>query len=137
MKLKNLRKKIDKIDTEMVSLLNKRAAIAKSVGKLKDSTKSGIYVPDREAEIYKNLSRENKGPLPEGALRAIYREIMSSSLALEKGLKIAYLGPEATFTNIAAMKKFGSQVSYLSCNSIAEVFRDVPLREQAHSGCIG
>ena len=125
MRLKNLRKKIDSVDKEIVGLLNKRASIAKDVGRLKDRAKSGVYVPDREAEIYDNLSRQNKGPLPGKALRAIYREIMSSSLALERSLKIAYLGPEATFTHIAAIKKFGSQVKYSPCNSITEVFREV------------
>ena len=125
MRLKNLRKKIDSVDKEIVGLLNKRASIAKDVGRLKDRAKSGVYVPDREAEIYENLSRENKGPLSDKALGAIYREIMSSSLALERSLKIAYLGPEATFTHIAAIKKFGSQVRYSPCNSITEVFREV------------
>ena len=125
MRLKNLRKKIDSVDKEIVGLLNKRASIAKNVGRLKDRTKSRVYVPDREAEIYDHLSRENKGPLSDKALRAIYREIMSSSLALERSLKIAYLGPEATFTHIAAIKKFGSQVRYSPCNSITEVFREV------------
>ncbi|NQV04115.1 MAG: prephenate dehydratase [Candidatus Omnitrophica bacterium] len=125
MRLKNLRKKIDSVDKEIIGLLNKRASITKDVGRLKDRTKSGVYVPDREAEIYNNLSRENKGPLSGKALRAIYREIMSSSLALGRSLKIAYLGPEATFTHIAAIKKFGSQVKYSPCNSITEVFRAV------------
>ena len=125
MKLKSLRKKIDNIDREIIQLLNKRASVAKSVGHLKDRAKSGVYVPDREAEIYENISKENKGPLSDKALRSIYREVMSSSLALERSLKIAYLGPEATFTHIAAIKKFGSQVRYSPCNSITEVFREV------------
>ncbi|MFC1624195.1 prephenate dehydratase [Candidatus Omnitrophota bacterium] len=127
MKLTSLRKKIDSIDKEITLLLNKRASLAKNVGKLKNRTGSGIYVPGREAAIYKNILGKNKGPLSDNALRAIYREIMSSSLSLEKSLSIAYLGPEATFTNIAAIKKFGSQVEYSSCNSITEVFREVEL----------
>lgn len=125
MKLSNLRKKIDKIDDEIIQLLNERASLAKSVGKLKTRAGKGVYVPDREAEVYENISKKNKGPFPTGALKAIYREIMSGSLALEKNLKIAYLGPEATFTNLAAIKKFGSQVNYSPCSSITEVFRDV------------
>ncbi len=125
MKLKNLRKKIDNIDKEIILLLNKRATVAKSVGRLKSRAGKGVYVPDREAEIYTNISEKNKGPLSESALKAIYREIMSGSLALDKSLKIAYLGPEATFTHLAAIKKFGSQVRYSSCSSITEVFREV------------
>lgn len=125
MRLKSLRRKIDDIDARIVRLLNERASVAKDVGKLKCRAGSGIYMPDREAEIYGNLLRDNKGPLSDEALRSIYREIMSSSLALEKSLDIAYLGPEATFTNIAAIKKFGSRVNYSPNNSITEVFREV------------
>jgi len=125
MKLPSLRKKIDAIDKQLIVLLNKRASLAKGVGKLKHRAGSGVYVPDREAEIYTNILAENNGPLSDNALKAIYREIMSSSLALEKSLNIAFLGPEATFTNLAAIKKFGSSVKYSSCNSITEVFREV------------
>jgi len=67
----------------------------------------------------------NKGPLPAASLEAIYREIMSSSLALEKPLKVAYLGPEATFTHLAALKRFGSQVQFVACEGIADVFLEV------------
>lgn len=125
MELLNLRKKIDNIDGKIISLLNERASVAKKVGKLKSRKGHGIYVPDREAQIYKNILTKNKGPLSNDALRAIYREIMSGSLALEKRLNIAYLGPEATFTHLAAIKKFGSQVRYSSCTSITDVFREV------------
>jgi len=127
MRLTNLRRKIDNIDKRIISLLNKRASVAKKVGRLKSHAGKTVYVPDREAEIYKNILKESKGPLSHSALKAIYREIMSGSLALEKSLTIAYLGPEATFTHIAAIKKFGSQVEYSSCNSITEVFRAVEL----------
>ncbi|MFC1667369.1 prephenate dehydratase [Candidatus Omnitrophota bacterium] len=127
MKLTSLRKKIDSIDGQITSLLNMRASIVKDVGRLKNRTGTGVYVPDREAEIYKNISDGNKGPLSDKALKAIYREIMSGSLSLEKPLKIAYLGPEATFTQLAAIKKFGSQVNYLPCNSITKVFREVEI----------
>ncbi len=124
-KLTNLRKKIDKIDKEIILSLNNRASLAENVGKLKSRAGKGVYAPDREAQIYKNILGKNKGPLSDKALEAIYREIMSGSLALERDLTIAYLGPEATFTHLAAIKKFGSQVDYSSCNSITEVFRDV------------
>jgi len=125
MKLASLRKKIDNIDKEITLLLNKRADLAQDVGKLKSRAGKGVYVADREAQIYRNILSKNKGPLSDKALEAIYREVMSGSLALERDLTIAYLGPEATFTHLAAMKKFGSQVEYSSCNSITEVFGDV------------
>jgi chorismate mutase / prephenate dehydratase len=125
MKLKNLRDKIDNIDKRIITLLNERAGAAKDIGKMKTSTGKGVYVPDRESEIYRNILDKNKGPLSTAALKAVYREIMSASLALEKNLKIAYLGPETTFTNLAAVKKFGSQVEYLPCADITAVFREV------------
>lgn len=125
MKLKSLRGKIDDIDKKIIALLNERAAVAKNIGSLKNRAGSGIYMPDREAQIYKNILRQNKGLLSHKALSAIYREIMSSSLALEKSLNIAFWGPEASFTHLAAIKKFGSQVRYSSCDNITDVFREV------------
>lgn len=125
MKLFNLRKKIDDIDKKIIRLLNARASLAKGAGKLKNLAGSGVYAPDREIQIYGNILNQNKGPLSKNALTAIYREIMSSSLALEKSLNIAYWGPETSFTHQAAIKKFGSQVRYTPCNSITDVFREV------------
>jgi chorismate mutase/prephenate dehydratase len=125
MRLVTLRKRIDDIDKEIIGLLNKRAGVVKEVGKLKRHAGSGVYVPDREAQIYENILKQNRGPLSGNALKAIYREIMSSSLTIEKKLNTAYLGPETTFTHLAAIKKFGSQVRYAPCNSITEVFREV------------
>lgn len=125
MKLKSLRKKIDNVDKNIIKFLNQRASMVKDIGAVKTKTGSGIYMPDREAQIYKNILRENKGPLSDKALAAIYREVMSSSLALEKDLNIAFWGPEASFTHLASIKKFGSQVDYSSCDSITDVFREV------------
>ncbi|MDD5130645.1 MAG: prephenate dehydratase [Candidatus Omnitrophica bacterium] len=125
MRLDKLRKKIDSFDRKLINLLNQRAAATKDIGKIKVSSGKCIYVPEREAQVLKRISRLNKGPLNRGALEAIYREVMSASLALEKPLKIAYLGPQASFTNLAAMKKFGSQVNYIACNNITDVFVEV------------
>jgi len=124
-KLSELRKNINGIDKKIITLLNNRASAAKVIGKLKKEAGVSIYTPEREVEIYENIIKENKGPLPNGALFAIYREIMSGSLGLEKKLKIAYLGPEATFTHQAGIKKFGSNVEYYACPTITDVFRDV------------
>jgi len=125
MNLKKLRKKIDAIDKNITGLLNSRARITLEVGKIKQKKGSGVYSPDRERQILNNLSLINKGPLSQAALEAIYREIMSSSLSLNKTLKIAYLGPEATFTHLAALKRFGSQVEFIACDSITDVFLEV------------
>ena len=119
------RKKIDGIDAKVISLLNQRAKLSLAIGREKVKHKKGIYAPDREKEVLTKIKMANQGPLNPGALEAIYREIMSSSLSLEKELKIAYLGPRASFTNLAAERKFGSQVEYISCANIPEVFQRV------------
>jgi len=125
MSLSKLRKKIDALDRKLINLLNLRAQATKKIGKIKINTGKSIYAPERELEVLRKIAGLNRGPLKKGALEAIYREVMSASLALEKPLKIAYLGPAASFTNLAAIKKFGSQVNYVACNSIVEVFLEV------------
>ncbi|MBI4982077.1 MAG: prephenate dehydratase [Candidatus Omnitrophica bacterium] len=125
MNLKSLRRQIDGIDKKLTDLLNLRAKITLSVAKEKEKNGRSIYSPDREREVLKKIASENKGPLTVNALEAIYREIMSSSLALEKGLKIAYLGPQASFSHLAALKRFGTQLEYVACESIPGVFLEV------------
>lgn len=122
MSLKKLRVSIDSIDSKILKLLNERAKITLRVGSVKSKRNESIYVPEREAEVYEKLADSNKGPLSNAALQAIYREIMSSALGLEKPIKIAYLGPEFTFTHLASMKKFGSGVEYSGCSTITSVF---------------
>lgn len=129
MSLTHLRKKIDVIDSKMVSLLNERARVSLEIGKEKIKTKSGIYSPNREKEVFNHLASLNKGPTTDEALKAIYREVMSSSLSLEKNLNIAYLGTEGSFTHLAANKKFGSQIKYVSCVTIPDVFKKVENEE--------
>ena len=123
--MKNLRKKIDRIDKNLTRLLNTRAAITLNIGRLKRKLGEGVYSSNREKEVLEKISRLNKGPLTADALKGIYREIMSCSLSLEKPLKVAYLGPEASFTHLAALRRFGSQVKYAPLNSITDVFGDV------------
>ncbi|OIO80749.1 MAG: prephenate dehydratase [Candidatus Omnitrophica bacterium CG12_big_fil_rev_8_21_14_0_65_43_15] len=123
--LSKLRKKIDSIDKNILELLNQRAGITLSIGKVKAKKKASAYVPNREKEVYDNILKLNKGPLKDDTLRAVYREIMSGSLALEKSLKVSYLGPAATFTHLAALKKFGSSVKYYPASSITEIFAEV------------
>lgn len=125
MRLNKSRHNIDRIDRKLVSLLNRRAKETLRVRKIKKILKKGLYAPHREKKIYKNVVKINKGPLSEKSIRAVYREIMSSSLSLEKTIKIAYLGPSLTFTHLAALSKFGSSVKYIDCNGIGEVFNEV------------
>ena len=125
MTLEKMRRKIDILDRKLVNLLNLRAKITKEIGNEKINTGKSIYSPEREMQVLRKAACLNKGPLKKGALEAIYREIMSASLALEKLLKIAYMGPEASFSNLAALKRFGSQVKFVACGSIPEVFLEV------------
>ena len=99
MSLKSIRKKIDAIDEKLVGLLNARAELSLAVGLEKLKHNKGIYAPDREKEVITKIKNLNHGPMTQEAFEAIYREIMSSSLSLEKSLKISYLGPKASFTN--------------------------------------
>jgi len=125
MELKAIRKRIDRLDESIVSCLNKRAELALAVARAKRMQGKSMYSPDREQQVLKNVRGLARGPLEADALAAIYREVISSSLALEKKLRVAYLGPQATFTHQAALKRFGSQADFSSCASIADVFADV------------
>jgi len=125
MNLKTLRKKVDSIDKKIIQLLNSRANTAKTIAKTKLKAGKSIYSPDRELEVLKRINVLNKGPLASVGLQSIYREIMSSSLSMCKPLRVAYLGPEASFSNLAALKRFGSQLKYVPCASITDVFEGV------------
>ncbi len=119
------RAKIDAIDVKLLELLNERAEIAHEIGSIKKTNGQEIYAPEREETLLRSLVEKNQGRLPAHSVRAIYREIMSASLALEKDLRIAYLGPEATWTHQAARQKFGASVHYSPQPSIPDVFLDV------------
>lgn len=134
-KLKILRKKIDEIDDQILTLLNKRARTTMEIAKVKKREKVEYYLPHREEEIYKRLKKRNRGPFPDKALEEVYREIISASRSLEKSLRIAYLGPKATFTHLASMTKFGSAPTYLPVKSIADVFSEVE-KERADYGVV-
>ncbi len=124
-KLNDLRKEIDRIDSRIVELINKRGKVSCDIGHIKKTGKQPLYSPDRESQIYGRIAKKNRGPLKDKSVKAIYREIMSACLSLEQPMSVAYLGPEFTFTHQAALKNFGSSVNYLSCDSIPDVFREV------------
>ena len=125
MDLDTLRKKIDEIDQQVLKLLNERVRNAAEIGRVKHEQGAQVYVASREEQVLQKLSSLNEGPLTEAAIRAIYREIMSAAIALEKPMCIAYLGPEATFTHQAAAKKFGASIDYLAVSAIPDVFYSV------------
>jgi len=120
--LGKLRDGIDRIDGDVLRLLSERAKLAQRVGEIKHGN---IYRPEREAQVLRRIAETNPGPLPEGAVRTIFREIMSACLALEQPLRVAYLGPAGTFTESAAKKHFGSAPSFTPCLTIDDVFRAV------------
>ena len=123
--LGDIRKKIDNLDEKIVALLNKRAKCSQEIGRLKSKSKSSVYVPDREAKVYRRIQELNKGPLSDDSLKAIYAEIMSGSLSLEKKISVAFLGPKQTFTHQASIRKFGKSVSYVPCQNISDIFVEV------------
>jgi chorismate mutase / prephenate dehydratase len=125
MELDAIRKIIDGLDSELVVLVNKRLALAAEIGKIKRGTGEAIYVPEREDAVLRKVCDLNKGPVKNEALRAIYREIMSAAIALEKPLLVAYLGPEASNTYSAAKKKFGASVDYHAMGTIEDIFTAV------------
>jgi chorismate mutase/prephenate dehydratase len=122
-KLKQCRDQIDRIDDEMLQLLNRRAALAQQIGHLKDN---GVVLrPEREAQVLQRLQANNIGPLSNDAIAALFTEVMSQCRALESPLAVAYLGPEGTFSEAAALKRFGSAVQGQACANIDDVFRAV------------
>src|SRR5436190_9869174 len=138
MSLSDLRNKIDTLDEQIIRLLNERADLVHEVGLIKKAEGGAIYAPEREEQVLKGLAskaRDMQSRLPEPAIRAIYREIMSASFALEKGLVIAYFGPVATNTHQAARGRFGASVEYAAQVTIADVF-DAVSRGKADYGVV-
>ncbi len=135
MDLGELRRQIDAVDEELVQLLNRRAAIVVEVGKVKSAGGAPIYATDREKAVLDKIQKANRGPLPDRTLLAIYRELMSGSFALEKPLRISYLGPQGSYSHLAAVGKFGSSVEYEPVTNIRGVFDEVS-REHADFGIV-
>ena len=125
MSIPDHRKAIDQLDEQIVKLLNARTRHVLEIGAIKLKAGGEIYVPHRELAVFQRVCKQNSGPITDDSLRAIYREIMSSALSLEKTMTIAYFGPEATFTHQAAIQKFGSSLSYSAQKTIADVFNEV------------
>lgn len=129
-KLGQLRKRIDEIDNQLVSLISNRASLAAEIANIKknDGADAVFYRPEREAQILKRVISENKGPLSNEAIAILFRELMSACLALEQQLKVAFLGPEGTFTHTAALKHFGHSVQTMALPGIDQVFHQVQSR---------
>ena len=127
-RLTAIRGEIDSVDQELLALFNRRAALSLEVGRIKAGDPGIVFKPLREREVLDGLARKNDGPLPEEHLRAIWREIFSSSRALQRPQNVAYLGPEGTFSYFAGVEYLGHAASFHPCNDLPQVFADV------HSG---
>jgi len=123
--LNDLRKKIDRIDKKLVAMLNERASCVVEVGEIKRGSDTPIYAPHREAQVLQRAIDNNEGPLPSRTIEAIYREMMSGSFALERALRIGFLGPPGSYSHQASVKQFGSSVEYSDLRQIAAVFSEV------------
>jgi chorismate mutase/prephenate dehydratase len=123
--LKTMRSQIDKLDLQILKQVSERAHLAAEVGRIKNDHGAEVFSPAREEEVLSNVIAANKGPLDEGTIRAIFREIVSGSRALQKILKVAYLGPEYSYSHLAAVDRFGSAVEFIRVGSIAAVFEEV------------
>ncbi len=135
MNLDDWRSRINSIDEEILNLLNQRGRAALQIGELKRQQALPYFVPERESQILERLAAKNSGPLGADALRAIWREILSASLALEHPLPVAFLGPPSTFTHQAALRRFGSSAEFRPVRTIADIFEEVE-RGRAQYGVV-
>jgi chorismate mutase/prephenate dehydratase len=127
-----LRSGIDAVDAEIVRLLDRRARLARRIGEIKQEKGLEAYAPARERAVLKRVAALSAGDFPSSGLEAVFREIISSSISLEARLKVAYLGPEATFTHEAALRSFGTSVELEPQATVAEVFTRVERGEAEH-----
>lgn len=125
MQLEKVRGKIDKIDAQIVTLLNKRVQEVIEINKIKTKNNLSNYSAEREMNILRRLKNLSKGPLASADLENIFREVLSSCRSLKSVLKVAYLGPQGTFTHLAAIRNFGKKAQYISAESISDCFDKV------------
>lgn len=123
--IKSLRSQIDKFDTHILKLINERAKCAVEIGQYKNEAQSEVFAPAREEEVIQNLLDNNDGPLMPVTIRAIYRELISGARALQKVLKVSFLGPEYSYSHIASIERFGHGVEFVGVGSIQAVFDEV------------
>ena len=135
MSLDELRGRIDALDKKILECLNERATLALDIGKIKQSENAVVYVPEREKQIFDDLRALNQGPLPDSAIKVIYREVISAVRELQRPVDIAFLGPKNTFSHIAAERIFGDHATYRPEPTIDDVFTEVE-RKRADYGLV-
>jgi chorismate mutase/prephenate dehydratase len=142
--LKHLRDQIDQVDAKILELFNRRMELALQVGRLKARNDLTLFDPSREEMVLQHLIQANPGPLPESSLRAIYREVFAASRLLQYVLKVAYLGPEWTYSHLAALSLYGHSAHYSGMQTLEDVFEAlqkrkahvavVPIENSLHGG---
>jgi chorismate mutase/prephenate dehydratase len=135
MSIDDIRKEIDRIDKELVELLNKRAECAQEVGKLKKTNTESIFAPEREIQVLSRVLSHNSGPLADKTVAAVYREIISACRALEKPITVAYFGQAGSYTHIASIQRFGDSTGFIPAETIPDVFNIVE-RKEANYGTV-
>ena len=123
--LTQLRGRIDGIDRELVELMNRRAEVARQIGHLKQATGQQTYDPSREETVLDRVAKANAGPLSDESVKAVFRELISGSRAIEQHLRVAHLGPAWTYSHLAALHRFGSAVDFVPVASISAAFEEV------------
>ncbi len=130
-----LRQELDQIDAEILAAINRRGAIAQRIGERKQAEGQGIYDGQRESQVLQQVVAKNDGPLTDEAVRAVFRELISGTRAVQVPLRVAYLGPEFTFSHLASIQKFGQSAELVPVGTIAAVFEEVE-RGQAKFGVV-
>ncbi|MCE5197453.1 MAG: prephenate dehydratase [Armatimonadota bacterium] len=129
MDISDLRKRIDAIDKTLVEMINERAECALGIGKMKDKGSKSIFAPEREKQVLAGVLKNNRGPLSDATMSAVFREVISACRALEKPISVAYLGPAGSYSHIASIMKFGDSTDFLPVNTIPDVFNAVEHNE--------
>lgn len=126
--LENLRAEIDRIDVQLVTLLNRRAEVAAQIGRVKEQENLEVWSPAREEEVLNQVLSHSRGPLPPETIRLIFRELMSGSRSIQRTLRVACLGPKYSYSHLASIAKFGNAIEHVTVGSIAAVFEEVNRR---------
>lgn len=133
--LADMRSELDQIDREILAAINRRGAIAQKIGQLKQADQQRVYDSQRELSVLQQAVGNNGGPLSDEAVRAVFRELVSGSRAVQTPIRVAYLGPEFTFSHLAAIERFGQSAELVPVGTIASVFEEVE-RGQAEFGVV-
>lgn len=130
-----LRQELDQIDSEILAAISRRGTVAQKIGLLKQAEGQAVYDAERESKILQQAVANNSGPLTDDAVRTVFRELISGTRGVQTPIRVAYLGPEFTFSHLAAIEKFGQSAELVPVGTIAAVFEEVE-RGQAQYGVV-